>query len=99
MKVYCFDLDGTLCTKEDDYHNAKPLKERIRKINQLYDEGNTILIDTARGSMTGIDHTQYIEFQLKRWGVKYHKVRAGVKLFANVYVDDSGVNDRDFFND
>ena len=33
---YCFDLDGTLCTKRNlDYQNAEPFKERIETVNSL----------------------------------------------------------------
>ena len=45
---YCFDLDGTLCTKRNlDYQNAEPFKERIEIVNSLYDEGHTIVIIDA----------------------------------------------------
>ncbi len=50
MKIYV-DLDGTLCEKTkggDEYITAKPIKERIEKINKLYDQGNEIFIYTAR---------------------------------------------------
>ena len=61
--IYCFDLDGTLGTtpphQEDstpgDYMNSVPMQERIDVVNRLYDEGHTILIETARGSGSGID--------------------------------------------
>ena len=45
-----FDLDGTLCTNTNGkYKDAKPIKERIEKVNNLYEEGNQIIILTARG--------------------------------------------------
>ena len=55
--VYCFDLDGTLCsiTEPSSYQKAEPNWDRIGKVNSLYDKGNIIIIDTARGSETGID--------------------------------------------
>lgn len=97
--IYCFDLDKTLCTYcfEKGLVGAKPLVERIKKVNKLYNEGHTILIDTARGSLTNIDHKKITELQLKRWGVRYHKLRCGVKFYADFYVDDKGINDGDFF--
>ena len=97
MKIYCFDLDNTLCTHENDYNLAKPYLERIKKVNELYDAGNTILIDTARGSTTGIDWKEITEQQLNSWGVKYHSLRVGVKLNADVFIDDKSINDVLFF--
>ena len=47
--VYCFDLDNTLCNTEGNYYESYPIQSRIDKVNKLYDEGNTIIIDTARG--------------------------------------------------
>ena len=49
--TYVFDIDGTICTMVDDgdYANATPLKDRIAVINRLYDAGNTIIFQTARG--------------------------------------------------
>lgn len=95
---YCFDLDGTLCTKENlDYNKSKPFIERINLVNKLYDDGHTILIDTARGSVSGINWEDLTKTQLKKWGVKYHKLRVGVKLDADIYIDDKGINDIDFF--
>ena len=40
-KKICYDLDGVICkTNKNFYKNAKPLKSNIKKINQLYEEGN-----------------------------------------------------------
>lgn len=100
MITYCFDLDGTLCTNTNgDYMNALPLLDRIERVNALYNEGNTILIDTARGSTTGIDWKEKTREQLLNWGVKFHKLRVGKKLEADVFIDDKGINDLSFFND
>ena len=53
MKTYCIDIDGTICTNGDcescKYEGSTPKHERIKKINQLYDEGNIIKYFTARG--------------------------------------------------
>jgi hypothetical protein len=97
--VYCFDLDGTLCTNTNgEYIYAKPLSERISVVNKLYDNGNSIIIDTARGSTTKIDWLLLTKKQLSLWGIKYHELRVGVKLYADVYIDDKGLSDVDFFN-
>ena len=98
MKSYCFDLDGTLCSNtEGEYAQAMPLPERILKVNELYDQGNRILIYTARGTVTGIDWRELTLKQLDAWGVKHHELRLG-KPFADIYVDDRGVSDGVFFD-
>jgi|GEM_PF-1332237 len=90
--VYCFDIDGTLCTNtEGDYSNAQPFYEVIARVNQLYDEGHRILLHTARGSTTGIDWRQVTLDQLKEWNVRYHELFMG-KPTADVYIDDKAVN-------
>lgn len=90
------DLDGTLCSKEIDYTQAKPFPDRIKKLNKLAKKYK-IIIDTARGSETGIDWEKETKKQLKKWGVKYDILKVGKKTYADVYVDDSAVNDKDFF--
>mgnify|MGYP003121784583 CR=1 FL=1 len=99
--IYCFDLDGTLCTQQEkhDYQNAEPYEARIQKVNNLYDAGNTIIIDTARGSgaTKGKDWYNITKNQLDHWGVKYHELRSGVKFSADIYIDDKAENVRDYF--
>ena len=96
--IYCFDLDNTLCRTESNiYEEAKPIKERIDFVNKLYDEGHTILIDTARGCCSGKNWFYYTLEQLKGWGVKFHTLRTGVKFGADVFVDDKAFSDRHFF--
>jgi len=91
------DVDGTICTNTNgDYKNAVPLKENIEKINSLYNEGNTIVYWTARGSTTGVNWTKVTKSQLKRWGAKHHEVRLGKPHF-DLYVCDKSVNAEDFF--
>lgn len=97
-ETYCFDLDGTLCTEtKGKYEKAKPYKERIDRVNQLYAKGNTIIIDTARGTLSGKDRFDLTEKQLKEWGVKYHLLRTGIKLYADHYIDNKAINDKAFF--
>ena len=104
--TYVFDIDGTICTKTDgDYKSAKPLTDRIDKVNSLYDEGHTIHFQTARGmgrtnnSQTFAQRLFYemTKDQLDTWGVKYHKLLLG-KASGDIYVDDKGIKDEDFFN-
>lgn len=93
-----FDLDGTLCdTVGRDYADARPRLDRIARVNALYAEGHTILIDTARGSGTGEDWQDFTECQLDCWGVKRHRTRTGLKLAGDVYVDDKAALADTFF--
>jgi hypothetical protein len=98
--IYCFDLDGTLCTNTGgSYLDAKPFLDRIKFVNKLYNENNEIIIDTARGSTTKIDWFDLTKKQLENWGVNYHKLRVGVKLNADIFVDDKAINDKLFFDE
>jgi len=92
MTVYCFDIDGTICTNTDgDYEQAIPFKEVIEKINGLYDLGHKIIFYTGRGSTTGIDWYDFTKKQLKDWQVKYHELIMG-KPYADLYIDDKAIN-------
>ena len=98
--IYCFDLDNTLCTNTNrEYDNSQPIINRIKKLNELYDDGQTIIIDTARGSVTGINWFDVTKKQLDEWGVKYHTLYVGRKLNYDVIIDDKAINDLDFFKD
>ena len=97
MSIFVFDLDNTLCSHEIDYTKASPFLDRIDIVNTLYDNDHTIIIDTARGSQTDIDWYEITKKQLDDWGVKYHKLRTGIKIYADYYIDDHGISDIDFF--
>lgn len=92
---YVIDIDGTICTQEIDYSKAKPIMERIEKINQLHAEGNEIILHTARGYETRIDWLKVTENQLEKWKVKYHKLIMN-KPSADVYIDDKAINSEKF---
>lgn len=97
MTVYCFDIDGTICTNTDgNYENAIPCKEVIEKINRLYDGGHKIVFFTGRGSTTGINWYDFTKKQFKDWGVKYHELIMG-KPYADIYVDDKAIPSQEFF--
>ena len=97
---YCFDLDGTICDtplrKEDlkpGYLESTPYPFMVEQVNQLYDEGNHIIIMTARGRGSGIDWTKLTIEQLDRWGVKYHDLEPMFhKPTADIFIDDKGIN-------
>ena len=95
--TYCFDIDGTLCVSTGGFYDrAQPYKKRIGVVNQLFDAGHQIVLYTARGTVTGIDHRELTEGQLKSWGVKYHELRLGKPQY-DLFVDDRALNDYDFF--
>ena len=95
--IYVIDLDGTLCeTTGRDYANAVPMMASSARVNMLYDGGHRVIIDTARGSGTGEDWTERTALQLARWDVRYHKLRCGVKIPADYYVDDKAINVHDW---
>ena len=96
---YFVDIDGTICTNTNgSYPDAKPLRDNIRKINQLYHEGNIVIYWTARGSVTGIDWLELTKEQLDEWGVKYHDVKIG-KPHYDLFICDKAVNARRFFDE
>ena len=86
--IYCFDIDGTLCTNTDgDYERAEPFHDRIAVVNALHAAGHVIKLFTARGSTTGIDWRQVTEGQLRVWSVCYHELIMG-KPDADIFIDD-----------
>jgi len=96
---YCFDIDGTLCNTPNnnlgkpDYESATPLPFMVKQVNRLYDEGHYIIIQTARGKGSGIDHTELTKQQLKDWGYKYHELfPMFCKPTADIFIDDKGIN-------
>jgi len=95
--IYCFDVDGTICTKTEDssYEFAQPYPSMIEKINKLFDEGHVIKIHTARGGASGVDYTKLTIKQLKEWGVKFNMLIMG-KPSADFYIDDKGMNPNEF---
>jgi ribonucleotide monophosphatase NagD (HAD superfamily) len=90
--IYCFDIDGTLCTNTDgDYESAEPFPDVIEAINALFEQGHRILLNTARGGTTKIDWTETTKRQLDEWGVRYHELTFG-KPSADVFIDDRAIN-------
>jgi hypothetical protein len=100
-KVIYVDIDNTICNSNNnplDYSTSKPWYNRIKKINDLYDKGHTIIYWTARGTITGIDWTELTTNQLNEWGCKYHKVILK-KPYYDLFIDDKNINSELFFND
>ena len=97
---YCFDLDGTICNtplresdKKPGYLESTPFPYMVETVNRLYDEGNYIIIMTARGRGSGIDWTDLTKQQLSDWGVKYHEIEPMFhKPNADIFIDDKGID-------
>ena len=96
---YCFDIDGTLCETPNnklgkpDYRNSKPIPFMVDQVNRLYDEGNYIIMQTARGKGSGIDWTELTRNQLNEWGYNYDEIfPMFCKPTADIFIDDKGIN-------
>jgi hypothetical protein len=96
---YFVDIDGTICTNtHGEYAAATPLHNNIKKINQLYDDGHSIVYWTARGTTSGIDWTDLTVKQLDEWGVKYHELMLG-KPYYDLFICDRAIDAREYFGD
>ena len=87
MIIYV-DIDNTICKTDGcNYTEAIPIKERIDKVNQWYDDGHTIVYWTARGTGSGINCTLQTYEQLIKWNCKYHKLKMGKPVY-DVFIED-----------
>jgi len=95
-KKFCFDIDGVIATLTpgNDYSKAMPIEDNIKLINKLFDSGNTIILHTARGFVTGINWESVTKQQLEKWGVLYHQLYLG-KPAADYYIDDRMISIED----
>jgi hypothetical protein len=110
-KIFAFDLDDTLCERDggledlgiEKYRHSRPIPKMINKVNQLYDDGNTIYIYTARGmsqfkgDVNKIINELYILTldSLNEWGVKHHGLIMG-KLHYDLLIDDKSLGKENF---
>tara|TARA_B000000557_G_scaffold255359_1_gene246428 strand:- start:427 stop:720 length:294 start_codon:yes stop_codon:yes gene_type:complete len=96
MIVY-IDIDETIANTPDDrnYSNSTPIIENIAKANKFYDEGNTVVYWTARGSGTGIDWYDVTKKQLTQWGAKHHDLKLGKPVY-DLFIDDKAINSEDW---
>lgn len=99
MIIY-IDIDDTICRLETpmDYKSASPIPKAVKKVNALYDEGHTIIFWTARGTVSGIDHTQLTKQQLNQWGVRFHQLKMGKPAY-DLFIDDKNINSLDWLNE
>ena len=101
---YCFDLDETICNTPSNpdghgrrYAESTPIPFMVETVNRLYDEGNYIIIMTARGRGSGVDWTDTTKKLLSEWGVKYNELEPMFhKPNADIFIDDKGVNAEDW---
>lgn len=100
MKTYVFDIDGTIVTDTDgNYSSARPIEAAVKKLNQLYDSGNRIILMTARGMTSKIDYTEFTKKQMNEFGIKFHELIMNVKPKADFYIDDKAINAKDWLKD
>ena len=96
VKIYCFDIDGTLCSQVNgNYAQAEPYSDRVSSVNALFHAGNRIVLFTARGSKSGIDWVEATRVQIEKWGLRYHELVFG-KPHADFYIDDKAIHPDDF---
>jgi glycerol-3-phosphate cytidylyltransferase len=96
--IYCFDLDGTICSSVESsrYEEAVPDNIVVDEINKLVKSGNIVKIMTARGCVSGVDHTELTKNQLADWGVQYHELIMNMKPHAHIFIDDRAINVEDW---
>ena len=61
-------IDEILNTKSSFTAKRPTKKDRIRLVNDLYDDGHTIFLYTARGSVSGKDWSELTKNQIDSWG-------------------------------
>ena len=108
MKTFAIDVDGTICEERDSdgveirpITNRRPYKDRIEKINKLYNEGHYIIYYTARGIKSGRGKSHYrpiTEQQLSDWGCKYHEL-VFKSHDIDIFVDDRSIHPDQFFEE
>lgn len=102
MIIYV-DIDDTICYYTDkdkdskDYTKAEPDFNRINIVNSLYDKGHTIIMWTARGTVTKICWLQTTTEQLKLWGVKFTELKFGKPAF-DLLIDDKALTNLEQLN-
>lgn len=83
------DMDGTICSEERQFSRclATPQVGAIETINKLYDDGNIIIIYSAR---TWVEYEMTVDW-LKRHEINYHQLIMG-KPIGDVWIDDRAIN-------
>ena len=106
-QTFIIDIDGTICQAERledgsfDYPNAYPFQKVIDRINELFEDGHTIILSTSRGMRTYNGNVKKIkenvlpvlETWLDQHGVKRHKIEMGKPWGENpIYVDNRNLS-------
>ena len=98
MVIYV-DIDNTICkTVGQNYARSVPLYERIKQINDLHNDGHTIIYWTARGTESGKSWFRLTKNQLDKWKCLYTELRMGKPAY-DLFIDDKNINSDTFFND
>jgi hydroxymethylpyrimidine pyrophosphatase-like HAD family hydrolase len=89
MKKIVFDLDGTLCEESSTFERslAKPRNDIIEIINKTHNEGNFVMIYTARSWA----EYRITEKWLKDSNVNYDLLICGKPIY-DYWVDDRCIN-------
>ena len=85
------DIDDTILKSENNYKDIKPFYGIIKKINDLYNRGDIIIIETGR-------HWDYLDLtlnQLKQIGLKFHTLIMG-KPPVDYSIDDKNLTPYEF---
>ncbi len=100
LQTICFDIDNVICRTgaAKDYSKSVPIKKNIKVINEAYNNGFIITLYTARymgkckGNLTQVKKKikPLTLKQLKKWGVKYHKIYFGKPSF-DLFIDDKSL--------
>lgn len=84
-RTVAVDIDGTICTEERTFERslAKPLPDAVEALKMLKDNGNTIILYTARGW----EQYRMTKAWLDENGFAYDQIVMG-KPIADVWIDD-----------
>ena len=95
--IFYIDIDETICISPEnrDYNESVPIFENIKKANDLFDAGHTVVYWTARGTGSGIDWREVTEKQFRDWKVKYHDLKFGKPIY-DVMICDKVMNTEDW---
>ena len=104
--VLVVDLDKTLCTKKKSYEtyaDVLPYDNIINILNNLYDCGSDIIIESARNMLTqNNDESKVIKnvgLTTLKWlednNVKYDGIKFG-KTMGTCYIDDKALRPKEF---
>lgn len=91
MIIYV-DIDDTIVkTIGINYAKSEPIIENIQKVNKMYENGHTIVMWTARGTLSNKNYFKMTYNQLMQFGVKFHELRMGKPAY-DLLIDDKCIN-------